>query len=330
MLTSMVRMAVSQVRAPLGPPRSRVLGWLALASVVLPVPFVLAPMTVLVAAMIVSAALAIGLAVAHRVRTRPSGWVVADARGVRRKTSKRIEELARFDGPFGVMLLASQARRRALLAITTPTATRFVGVRLDGPAAAALLEDASIVADGDALAAHASDEDSMSAERALAILRFVRERAPMARQRLYLSGTRGESIVLDGAQLRVESPATENRYFDLESPVEWRGFLFHEALGPAASIYQATWVRQGSSELVFVAPMPTELLLGARRAQPPARRSAPDVQVLSPSEDEPPPGHLRTGIERVFMLPVREALARAPRPSRAPLRKLPSTPDLGA
>ncbi|HEY1960425.1 MAG TPA: hypothetical protein VGH28_32665 [Polyangiaceae bacterium] len=297
------------------------LAWLALASTVLPVPFVLAPTALFVAAIVVSAALAIGLAVAHRLRTRPKGWIVADANGVRRKSAKKTDDLVRFDAPFGVTLLANQARRRALLAITTPTATRFAGVRLDGPAASVLLEDASIVADGDALAAHAADEDSMSAEHALAILRFVRERAPMARQRLYLSGTHGEQIVLEGAQLRVESPAAENRYFDLESPVEWRGFLFHEALGPAASIYQATWVRQGSSELVFVAPMPTELLLGARRAH---------AQVLAPSEGEPPPGHLRTGIERVFMLPVREALAKAPRPSRAPLRKLPSSPDLGA
>ncbi len=324
----MSRMAVS-LRAPLGAPRPRTLAWLALAAAFLPVPFVLAPWLVLAPAMIVAASLAIGLAVAHRVRTRPSGWVTADAHGVRRSSTRKDEEVARFDVPFGILLLASHARRRALLAFTTPAATRFVGVRLDGPAASVLLEHASIVADGDALAAHASDDDSMSSESALALVRFVRERAPMAQQRLYLSGTRGERIVLEGAQLRVESTADESRYFDLESPVEWRGFLFHEALGPAANIYQATWIRQGSSELVFVAPMPTELLLGARRAQPQSARRAADAQVLAPSEDAPPPGHLRTGIERVFMLPVREALAKAPRPSRAPRRRT-SAPDLGA
>src|SRR5690242_10026099 len=104
MLTSMVRMAVTRVSAPLGPPRSRVLAWLALASVVLPLPFVLAPVAVLVGAMIVSAAIAIGLAVAHRVRTRPSGWIVADLRGIRRKSAKKSEELARFDAPFGVTI----------------------------------------------------------------------------------------------------------------------------------------------------------------------------------------------------------------------------------
>ena len=321
---------MARLRVPLGPPRSHALAWFALASVVLPVPFVLAPLVVLVPVVIVTAALAIGLAVAHRVRTRPSGWVFADANGIRRSGTRNpgtAEDLARFDAPFGLTLLASQAKRRALLAFTTPAATRFVGVRLEGPAAAILLEDASIVADGDALAAHASDEHTISADSALALLRHAGQHAPAARQRLFLSGTRGERIVLDGAQLRIEA-GPSSRFFDLESPVEWRGFLFHEALGAAASIYQATWVRQGSSELVFVAPMPTELLLGARRAAGTARR-APDPQVLGPSEDEPPPGNLRTGIERVFMLPVREALARAPRPSRAPRRKT-SSPDLGA
>ncbi len=53
-------------------------------------------------------------------------------------------------------------------------------------------------------------------------------------------------------------------------------------------------------------------------------------QILAPAPDDPPPGDLRTGIERVFMLPVREALAKAPRPSRSPKRRHASTPDLGA
>jgi hypothetical protein len=305
------------------------LAWCALASTVLPLAFVWTKTFVLVSALVASAALAIGLAIAHRIRTRPNGWVTADARAIVRSSARKREELARFDAPFGVTLLASQARGRALLAVTTPSATRFVGVRLEGAAAQVLLEDASIVADGDALAAHAADAESMSADDALALLRFVRGRAPLAHQRLFLSGTHGERIVLDGPELRVEA-GERSRFFDLESPVEWRGFLFHEALGPAASIFQATWVRQGSSELVFVAPMPTELVTPPKRpAGAPARRGLPDAQVLAPSPDEPPPGHLRTGIERVFMLPVREALARAPRPSRAPRRQT-STPDLGA
>ena len=185
--------------------------------------------------------------------------------------------VAKLAEPFGVTVLTSQARQRALIAVTTPTATRFIGVRLEGlldrEAAILLVERASIVADGDALAAHASDAETLSAKDAVALLRIVRERAPGALERFYLSGTRGERITLDGTELRVET-ADKSRLFDLEMPVEWRGFLFHEALGPAASIYQATWIRQGSSELVLVAPMPTELLLSTSNPRAPPRRSS--------------------------------------------------------
>jgi hypothetical protein len=324
----MLRMAASEARFPLGPPASRAYAWVALSSILVPLPFWFAPALVFYGAMAVAFVFGIGFALAHRVHTKPRGWVIADERGVSRITTAKRDGIAKFAEPFGLTLLAAQARQRALVAITTPTETRFLGVRLEGPAAALLLDRASIVADGDALAAHASDDDTLSAADALSLLRFIRERAPLAQDRLYLSGTRGERIVLDGTELRVEE-AERSRLFDLDSPVEWRGFLFHEALGPAASIYQATWIRQGSSELVLVAPMPTELLLTGK-PQPASPASTRQKQLLSPSPDEPPPGDLRTGIERVFMLPVREALAKAPRPSRSPTRRHASSPDLGA
>ncbi len=325
----MVRMAVSEARFPLGPPAPRTLAWFALSCVLLPLPFLWAPAVVFYGAMVVAFVLAVGFAVADRVRTKPRGWVTADAYGMARVFDGKRHGLAKFAEPFGVTLLAAQARQRALLAVTTPTETRFLGVRLEGPAAALLLDRASIVADGDALAAHASDAETLSASDAFSLLKLIRERAPLAQNRLYLSGTRGEQIVLDGTELRVEAP-DRSRLFDLDSPVEWRGFLFHEALGPAASIYQATWIRQGTSELVLVAPMPTELLLMTPKPQASTNAVSRQKQILAPAPDDPPPGDLRTGIERVFMLPVREALAKAPRPSRSPKRRHASTPDLGA
>lgn len=326
----MLRMAVSEARFPLGPPASRKLAWLAIASVVLPAPFFWAPAILFYSSLFVAAMLGISFAIAHRIRSKPRGFVAVDAHGVHRVLAGKRDCVAKLAEPFGVTVLASQARQRALLALTTPTATRFIGVRLEGPldkeAASLLLEHASIVADGDALAAHASDAETLSAKDAVALMRIVRERVPAALGRLYLSGTRGERITLDGTELRVDT-ADRSRLFDLEMPVEWRGFLFHEALGPAASIYQATWIRQGSSELVFVAPMPTELLLSAKSSH---QRLTQQQKLLAPAPDEPPPGDLRTGIERVFMLPVREALSRAPRPSRAPATRRASSPDLGA
>lgn len=314
--------ARSQTRFPLGPPASRILLWLALSSL-LALPLSLW-----------FALLAIAFTAVHVARLRPRGFVVVHGWGVSRRASKRREDtLARFTEPFGITLLASQAKRRALLAITSPARTRYIGVRLEGLSVSALLEHASIVADGDALDAHARDDDSLSADDALAFLRAVREIAPLAQKRLYMSGTRGERIVLDGAELRVDASAegaTRIKLFDLHAPLEWRGFLFHESLGPAASIYQATWVRQGSSELVLVAPMPTELLVAPLEHERTRGLVVRPPPLLEPSPDEPPPPDLRMGIERLFMLPLREALARAPRPARnAPMRRV-SSPDLGA
>lgn len=325
-------MSPSLARLRLGPPVARWRLRAAIGSVLLPVLFVWAPPLVVYASMAVAVALALGFAISHRRHTRSHGFVTLDASGVSRidfsgREGHKVARLASWGQPFGVTLLASQARGSALMALTTPTQTRFLGVRLDGAAAATLLMQSSIVADGDALAAHAPPEASLSAEDALLLLRVIRERAPQALHRLFLSGTRGERIVLDGAELRVAA----DRLFDLDAPLEWRGFLFHEAMGVSASIYQATWIRQGASETVLVAPMPTELLLSAKGEAPGAKRSPRDAQLLQANPDKPPPRELRTGIERVFMLPLREALARAPRASRnAPPSRLSSSPDAGA
>ena len=319
-------MGTHQLRFALGPPTSRVLSWLALASVALPLPFAWAR-TYLLGACVCAVVIDLGLAVAHRLRSRPHGWVVVQPWGLTRVVrSGPPETLLRFGDPFGVTVLASQLRRRAILAITTPLRTRFLGVRLEGPVAGALLEHASTVADGDVLSAHASLEDSLSAEAALALLRVVREHAPLAQRRLFLSGTRSERVVLDGHQLRIDGPGTLARSFDLAMPVDWRGFVFHESLGAAASMYQATWVKQGTSEAVFVAQLPTELLLSARTGEGVASGTR---RMLQTTPDEPPRGELRTGIERVFMMPLREALSRAPRPAR-PATQRASSPGIGA
>ena len=74
----MVRMAVSEARFPLGPPAPRTFAWLSLSSVLLPLPFVWAPAVVFYGALAVTFMLAVGFAVAHRIRSRPRGWVIAD------------------------------------------------------------------------------------------------------------------------------------------------------------------------------------------------------------------------------------------------------------
>ena len=128
-------------------------------------------------------------------------------------------------------------------------------------------------------------------------------------------------MVLDRAELRVGP-----QRFDLTAPLEWRAFLFQELGAHAASVCQATWVRQGDVEVVLVASVASE---GAQVRETDAsvraagegavvRRSlARDVRLMQAAAGEPPPRELRRAIDRIFMLPLRRALDRAPRASRA-------------
>jgi len=68
-------------------------------------------------------------------------------------------------------------------------------------------------------------------------------------------------------------------------------------------------VRQGDGEVVLVAP------LGEGGA---SLQGAPDARLMQAVTGEPPPRELRKAIDRLFMLPLRRALDRAPRVSRAP------------
>ncbi len=274
----------------------------------------------------------LGFALARRARA-PSAWVSAHGWGLSRTDTLGSVRLAAWTEPFGLTLLANPARTRALLAITTQHHTRFVGVRLDSPAMHALLNEAATVADGGALAAHASEESSLSGEDAVMLVGMVRRHCPQALKRLFLSGSRGERIVLDGADLRIESAldaAHVGRTFDLARPLEWRGFMFHESMGAVAIVYQATWIRQGSTELVLVAPMPAELATGrgdASATDHDRRALLRDLRLMQSAPGEPPPRELRAAIERVFMLPLRQALDRAPRAARsAPPTRI-SSPD---
>ncbi len=230
----------------------------------------------------------------------PRGYLVADATGVHRESSSSSATTAaattptamlRWNEPFGVTLLASRARDRLVCAVTTPSATRYVGVRVprDDADARTLLGRASTVSDDDILAISGDDTVRLGATEALTLLTHLQMRAAGAMERIYLTAPRGERIELDGYELRAGE-----RVIDLSAPLEWRAFVFHESGGTVAALYQATWVRQADAELFFVAPTAGEIGF----------------------TDEPPPRELRLAIDRVFMLPLRRALERAPRASR--------------
>jgi hypothetical protein len=97
---------------------------------------------------------------------------------------------------------------------------------------------------------------------------------------------------------------------------------------PAAGVmvYQATWVRQGVSEAVLVSlvgSLGSLSTVTASGAEMPEVASAVlrDLRLMQAAPEPPPPAELRVGIEHTFMLRLRTALDRAPRPSH---RDIPS------
>jgi hypothetical protein len=305
----MSRSVQPPLRLPLGPrvasPAAKLAWVAALVLVVGAVAVALAPW-----AMAPRAAGALGLILAsglvHHVLARrrqpPAGWLVIDRLGVRRPGDKALVE---WREPFGVTVLANADRSRLVLALTSARATRFLSVRVLDPGDAAeapsLLDRAVTVAEDDLRLDDAAALCAADAER---LLVQVARRAPGSLDRVFLSDANGEPIVLDRGELRVGA-----RRIDLLAPLEWRAFVFQELGTHAASVCQATWVRQGDGELFLVAPM---------RADVASLRDAPDARLMQAAAGDPPPRELRRAIDHVFMLPLRRALDRAPRVSRAP------------
>jgi hypothetical protein len=278
---------------------------------------------VLVLAMAVGTA--IGLALRPRRPRRPSRWVTVDGARITRTDESGETVLATFGAPFGVTVLSNHARTRALLAFTTPEQTRYVRMRIRGPEDGArvreLLARASTVPDGDQVLGEEED-DALSASSALRLVETVEKRDPAAMGRLFLTDPRGAEIVLDGDELRLGE-----RTVDLTAPLEWRGFMFHESLGHLTTIYQATWLRQSAVELVLVASMPSEISSWMVGKPPKAvgdltrdtlvqRALVRDLRLMQSLPDVPPPREQRVAVERLFMLPLRQALDRAPRLTR--------------
>jgi hypothetical protein len=307
-------MRASRVRSPplwlpLGPrqasPLAKAAGLIAAGVVAMAVLVAVTPW-----AMGVRAALALSLValagafhpVLARRRRPPAGWLVLGRRGVKRPGQPPVVDWA---DPFGVTVLASPDRSRFALAFTTAHATRFLAVRVldagDAAEAPSLFARAVSAAEADL---RCDDREALCAADAEKLLSTLARRAPGVLDRLYLQDASGDPVVLDRGELRVGA-----RRIDLSAPLEWRAFVFEELGVHAVSLCQATWVRQGDGEVVLVAP------LGEGSA---SLQIAPDARLIQAVTGEPPPRELRRAIDRLFMLPLRRALDRAPRGSRAP------------
>jgi hypothetical protein len=239
----------------------------------------------------------------------------------------RAETLLNTSEPFGVTLFTTAHRDRAVMMLTSATGTFCVGATFDAASRRAygpLFERAFTVAGEETgLSAIGPDGDPILLPPAgfatLLDALLAIDRASI--ERLVLTDARGTPILLDARELRLGE-----RVFDLGAPLEWRGIVFQEAFGQAIAVYQGTWVRQGATEAVLVSLLPSLSSAGPASITEGAPLSAldrgvlRDLRLLQAVPEPPPPSDQRVAIERLFMLPVRHALDKAPRPAKQPSR----------
>jgi hypothetical protein len=220
--------------------------------------------------------------------------------------------------PFGVTLLSTRPRDRVVAVLSSAEGTFYVGAAVDAASRKAhpLLDRATTLSRDDmGLSAIAPDGEpiDLSASDLVSLLEALIAIDPCCIDRLVLSDTRGAPITLDSRELCVGE-----RKFDLSAPLEWRAMVFQEAFGPAVAVYQGTWIRQNGSEVVLVALLPS--LLPGRTDEGLSGLdygALRDLRLMQAIPEDPPQPEKRVAIERLFMLPLRSALDKAPRGSRA-------------
>jgi hypothetical protein len=232
--------------------------------------------------------------------------------------------LLEIDKPFGIMLLASPRRDRLVALLSSSAGAFYLGAAYDAAArraASGIIDRATIVgADEVGLEAVGPDGEPLvlAPDTLDALLSELARRAPGCQDRFFLTDARGAALTLDGRELRAGG-----RTFDLGAPLEWRAFVFQEAIGQAVALYQGTWVRQGASEIVLVCLLPslTPAPEGEGVALSSLDRSAlRDLRLMQGAPEDPPPADQRVAVDRLVMLPIRSALDKAPRRAAQPPR----------
>jgi hypothetical protein len=274
----------------------------------------------------------------RRSARRPRRRLVIDRNGISFETgSKASEQVVDFSRPFGLTLLGNEARERIVLAVTTSERALYVAARAkteDRLPYRNLLASACTVADEDAVL-DATGPDGAPLLLAIADLGDLVDALLVvdgaALDRCFLSDARGAPVVLDPNELRLGRKA-----FDLRAPLEWHATLFQEPVAPVVAlsdrdvgagpsrgilIYQATWVRQGSSEAVLVSVLSSlpqtsgPVPLPSGEAPEITSSMLRDLRLMQANADSPPPADLRVAIEHMYMPRLRRALDRAPRAS---------------
>ncbi len=233
-----------------------------------------------------------------RRRTFGKAWLLVDDREVARVDGRGRTPLLDWSAPYGVSVLADASRTWVVLAFTTPRATRFLRVRVesarDADHARDVLELAVTVSEEDLDAAVPEGSAELAAQPTRDLFDEIARRDPHATERMYLADARGMAVVVDRDYL-----AVGERTFDLATPLEWRVFAFVDGDEASAATYQATAIRQGTSEAVLVC------------------RASPELTAWTAGKaSDAPPADARVAIDRLFMTPLRSVLARAPRAPR--------------
>ncbi len=225
------------------------------------------------------------------------------------------------DTPFGVTLVTNVTRTALVAVLTSGAGTFSIGASVepsDDPTVTAaihrLLDGASISADGLGLESIGPDGAPLvlAPDAFASLVDGLSARSPACLHRFVLTDTRGAPLTLDDGALEVG-----DRRIDLNAPLEWRSITFHEAFGQSYAFYQGTWIRQGAAELVLVSLLPAgsgPLLRDADLGSL-ERPILRDLRLMQATAEQPPPQEQRVAIERLFMLPLRAALDRAPRAS---------------
>jgi hypothetical protein len=228
---------------------------------------------------------------------------------------------------FGATLLSNSRRDRLALAITSTHGTFLVGARLEEDERASFgdLFARSWVLGTDDAALDATGPDGQPVCLPPTTFRKLYESLlaidPGSASRVVLSDQRGAPLLLDG-----ETLTARNCRFDLSRPIEWRAILFQESFGHAITLYQGTWIRQGSHEVVLVSLLSQGLFDAATRGHERAgipeldRMAIRDQRLLQAAASDPPPVDQRVAMDGLFVVPLRAALDEAPRPSSEQVR----------
>lgn len=224
---------------------------------------------------------------------------------------------------FGLTLLSNRRRDRLVAAITSDEGSFLfaTNVTADRSVLSELLAKSTILGEDDILDATGPDGAPIHLEEQdfQELVNALRARDAGCMDRIVLSDQHGAALVLDASDLYIK-----DTHFDLRRPLEWRPILFQEAFGASITRFQGTWLRQNNAEMVLVSVLPffESTLFDIEKVGVPEldAMALRDHRLLQAAPTDPPPIEQRIAMDRMFVIPFRAVLDRAPRATTQPAR----------